>query len=132
MIGKGNIFFEHVHLISKDPQSAADWYVEKLSGRIVKKLELRGAPQICVAFDGATLFVRGERPGEQAAERSGFQWGIDHFAFGVKGDFDGYCDELKKKGVGFTLDPMDFTPQVRIAYIEAPDGVIIELTQRKA
>ncbi len=125
------IFFEHVHLISKDPRAAAEWYADKLSGRITKQLDLLGAPQICVAFDGAMLFIRGQRPGEKAAEKTSFQWGIDHFAFGVKGDFDGYCEQLKQKGVEFALDPLDFTPQVRIAYIKAPDGVLIELTQRK-
>lgn len=130
-MSESRIFFEHVHLISKDPQATAKWYAEKLSGRVVKSVELCGAPQVWVDFDGVSLFIRGERPGEQAAEKPGFQWGIDHFAFGVKGDFDGYCDELKKKGVKFSLDPMDFTPLVRIAYIEAPDGVIVELTQRK-
>ena len=127
----GTIFFEHVHIISKDPKSAADWYVEKMSGKIVKSVDLRGAPQVFVAFEGAMLFIRGQRPGEQAEEKPGFQWGIDHFAFGVKGDFDQYCHELKAKGVKFTLDPVDFTPMVRIAYIEAPDGIVIELTQRK-
>ena len=130
-MSENSIFFEHVHLISKDPQATAKWYAEKLNGKIVKNVELRGAPQIWVAFKGAYLFIRGERPDEQAEERQGFRWGIDHFAFGVKGDFDGYCDELKKNGVKFKLDPTDFTPLVRIAYIEAPDGIVIELTQRK-
>lgn len=131
-MGESSIFFEHVHLISKDPRSAAKWYAEKLSGEIVKDVELRGAPQIWVKFDGAYLFIRGERPDESAAKRTGFRWGVDHFAFGVNGNFDVYCNELKQKGVTFSLDPMDFTPQVRIAYIEAPDGVTIELTQRKS
>ena len=41
-----NITFDHVHLISKDPQAAARWYVDKLGGEIVRSGEVRGAPQV--------------------------------------------------------------------------------------
>ncbi|MEE9556225.1 MAG: VOC family protein [Candidatus Adiutricales bacterium] len=126
-----NIVFDHVHLISEDPRSAAEWYADKLGGRIIGSAEIRGAPQVIVAFEGATIIVRGQRTGEEAAGKPGLQWGTDHFGFSVKGDFDGFCDDLKKKGVTFTLDPVDFTPTVRIAFIEAPDNVSIELLQRK-
>jgi hypothetical protein len=38
---------------------------------------------------------------------------------------------LKEKGVAFSLDPVDFNPTTRIAFISAPDGVSIELLNRK-
>ena len=126
-----SISFDHVHLVSRDPKTAAAWYAEKLGGTIAGTHEVRGAPQVAVAFEGATLLVRGQRPGEQAGEKGGLEWGTDHFGFHVRGDFDGFCDALKKKGVTFTMDPVDFSPTVRIAFIRAPDGVSIELLQRK-
>ena len=126
-----SIVFDHVHLISEDPQLAASWYADKLGGEIVSSREVRGAPQILVAFKGATIIVRGQRPGEQADRKQNLHWGTDHFGFQVNGDFDGFCEDLRKKGVTFTVDPMDFRPSVRIAFIEAPDGVSIELLQRK-
>jgi len=126
-----NIAFDHVHLVSLDPQSAASWYAEMLGGEIKAKQEIQGAPQFVVAFEGATLLIRGQRTGESPKDKGGLQWGTDHFGFQVRSDFDGYCDALKQKGVRFTLEPVDFTPKVRIAFIEAPDGVVIELLQRK-
>ncbi len=57
------IVFDHVHLISEDPQSTASWYADKLGGEIVSSNEVRGAPQVLVAFEGATIIVRGQRPG---------------------------------------------------------------------
>jgi len=123
--------FDHVHLVSKDPKSTADWYAEKLEGKVVNRSEVRGAPSIVVAFKGATIIIRGQRTGEQVKEKNGIEWGTDHFGFRVDGDFDGFCGELKKNGVKFTVDPVDFSPTVRIAFIEAPDGVSIELLQRK-
>jgi catechol 2,3-dioxygenase-like lactoylglutathione lyase family enzyme len=126
-----NMVFDHVHLVSKDPKSTADWYAEKLEGKVVNRSEVRGAPSIVVAFKGATIIIRGQRTGEQVKEKNGIEWGTDHFGFRVDGDFDGFCGELKKNGVKFTVDPVDFSPTVRIAFIEAPDGVSIELLQRK-
>ena len=125
------ISFDHIHLISKDPIAAADWYVEKLDGRIAANTEVRGAPQVLVQFDGATVIIRGQRTGETASDGNGLQWGIDHYGFQVESDFDDYCDQLKAKGVVFDLDPVDFGPNLRIAFIQAPDGVSIELLHRK-
>jgi catechol 2,3-dioxygenase-like lactoylglutathione lyase family enzyme len=130
-MSNATVVFDHVHLISRDPKATASWYEEKLGGKIIGSSEVRGAPQIIVAFSGATVIVRGQRTGEKVAEKSGLAWGADHFGFSVTGDFDGFCGDLKKNGVPFTLDPVDFGPTVRIAFIEAPDGVSIELLQRK-
>jgi catechol 2,3-dioxygenase-like lactoylglutathione lyase family enzyme len=130
-MSSGNIVFDHVHLISRDPKSSAVWYVEKLGGKVVNISEFRGAPQVVVAVNGAAIIIRGQRTGEQVNEKTGISWGTDHFGFQVVGDFDGFCRDLKKNGVTFTIDPIDFSPTVRIAFIAAPDGVSIELLQRK-
>lgn len=126
-----SIVFDHVHLISQDPQATASWYVDKLGGTIARSAEVRGAPQIYVSFNGATIIVRGQRPGEQAGKKNGLEWGADHFAFQIRENFDGLCDELRHKGVTFTLEPTSFNPTTRIAFIEAPDGVSIELVHRQ-
>jgi hypothetical protein len=33
------VVFDHVHIISEDPQSAASWYVDKLGGEIIAFIE---------------------------------------------------------------------------------------------
>ena len=126
-----SLTFDHVHLVAKDPQATADWYVDKLGGRIARSLEVKGAPQLYVSFGGFIVIVRGQRPAELAQAKPGLQWGVDHFGVRVKGDFDGFCEGLRKKGVRFGLDPTDFNPTTRIAFIDAPDGVSVELLNRK-
>jgi catechol 2,3-dioxygenase-like lactoylglutathione lyase family enzyme len=126
------IFFDHIHLVSSDPLAAARWYVEKLGGTITSTTEVRGAPQAVLDFEGAIIIIRGQRTGEEPVPRKGLQWGIDHFGFNVRGDLDACCNELKRKGVVFTVNPMDFGPNLRIAFLQAPDGVIIELLKRSA
>lgn len=126
-----SLAFDHVHLVSKDPHATAGWYVDKLGGKIIRSAEIRGAPQIYVSLGGAMVIVRGQRPAELAAEKPGLQWGVDHFGVRVNGDFDGFCAGLRNAGVAFSVEPTDFNPFTRIAFIRAPDGVNIELLYRK-
>ena len=126
-----SLSFDHVHLVAKDPKATAGWYVEKLGGEIVRSIEVKGAPQVYVSIAGALVIVRGQRPAESANQKPGLQWGVDHFGLRVKGDFDGFCSALRGKGVTFSLEPVDFNPTTRIAFINAPDGVSIELLNRK-
>lgn len=127
-----NITFDHVHLISKDPLAAANWYVDKLGGDIVRNLMVRGAPQVYVEIGGGTmLIVRGERPGEKTDNKSGLEWGVDHFGVRIKGDFGAFCAGLKAKGVAFSVEPTDFNPTTQLAFINAPDGVSVELLNRR-
>jgi lactoylglutathione lyase len=130
-MSKFGLVFDHVHLISEDPQKAASWYADNLGGKIVLSQEVLGAPQFHVAFDDITIIIRGQRPGENPERGNSLLWGIDHFGFQVPGDFDRFCADLKGKGIRFTLDPVNFSPSLRIAFLEGPDGVILELLQRK-
>ena len=122
-----NILFDHVHLICKDPHAVARWFVEKLGGEMGNNYEINGAPQIHVAFEGGTIIIRGQRTGESAGDKPGLQWGTDHFAFRVKENFDEYCAGLKKNGVKFTMEPTQFNPSTKIAFIESPEGIAIEI-----
>lgn len=124
--------FDHVHVIAKDPHTAAGWYADKLGGKIVKDTVTHNAPQIYVSFGGGMIIVRGQRPGELAKDKPSLEWGTDHFGFQVKGDFDGFCAGLKAKGVAFSMEPTDINPSTRIAFVDAPDGVSVELLSRKA
>ncbi len=38
-----SLSFEHIHLISVDPNSTAQWYVEKLGAQIISQYEVRRA-----------------------------------------------------------------------------------------
>jgi catechol 2,3-dioxygenase-like lactoylglutathione lyase family enzyme len=40
--------FDHVHIISNDPEASANWYVEMFGATITANTTARGAPQIFV------------------------------------------------------------------------------------
>ena len=130
--------FDHVHLISREPKAAAQWYVEMFGATIARESETRGAQQIFVAIGGMTVIIRGQRPGEtpsdpkpveQYADYSSHnEWGTDHFGFMYRGDLAAFCNELSGKGVTFPVELKNFNRNT-LCYVAAPDGVSIELMQ---
>ena len=134
------IAFDHIHLISRDPRAAAQWYREMFSGEIAaEQPNLRGAPQIDVVVGGMTIVIRGQRPGEEPGTTRPMQdfdgyashneWGTDHFGFTYRGDLRAFCAQLKQKGVRMAVEPWEFKPGMVLCYVAAPDGVSIELIQ---
>jgi catechol 2,3-dioxygenase-like lactoylglutathione lyase family enzyme len=54
--------------------------------------------------------------------------GLDHFGIRVK-DLTSAVEELKEQGVQILAEPVKGSSGISYAFIAAPDGVIIELTQ---
>ena len=131
--------FDHVHIISQDPEAAANWYVEMFGATITANTTARGAPQIFVDLGGMMILIRGQRPGEapvaarpirQFADFSSHDArGIDHFGFMYQGDLRAFCEELRAKGVTFPVELKKGVGGSLLCYVAAPDGVSIELMQ---
>jgi catechol 2,3-dioxygenase-like lactoylglutathione lyase family enzyme len=132
--------WDHIHLISRDPVAAVEWYKEMLGGEVTRVQEdLRGAPQIDVRVGGQTIVIRGVRPGEQPADARPIEHfqgysshngqGIDHFGLTYRGDLRAFCDQLKQKGVKMAIEPWEFKPGLVLCYLAAPDGISIEIIQ---
>jgi catechol 2,3-dioxygenase-like lactoylglutathione lyase family enzyme len=131
--------FDHVHIISRDPQRAAAWYVETFGATIIADTVARGAPQIFVELGGMTILIRGARPGETPADARPIRdyadfsshnaHGIDHFGFLYRGDLKAFCDGLRARGVDFPVELKQGVNGNWLCYVAAPDGVSIELMQ---
>ena len=50
--------FDHVHIISKDPQASANWYVEMFGATIVANTMARGAPRFLSISAGGKACCR--------------------------------------------------------------------------
>jgi catechol 2,3-dioxygenase-like lactoylglutathione lyase family enzyme len=132
--------FDHVHIISENPQASAAWYVEMLGATIAADTVARGAPQIFVELGGTTILIRGCRVGENPADARPIRqyadfsshnaWGTDHFGFMYDGDLTAFCDRLRAKGVTFPVELKKGVGGSLLCYIAAPDGVSIELMQQ--
>lgn len=131
--------FDHIHIISQNPQEAANWYVEMFGADIVNDTEAYGAPQIFMEIGGKTLIIRAQRDGETPTSTNPIrpfgkfsshnEWGTDHFGFIYHGDLRAFCDELSAKGVRFPVALKEGNGGRLLCYVSAPDGVSIELMQ---
>lgn len=114
--------FHHVHLHATDPAAVTQWYADALGGEVTRF----GGALPAVKYDGMWLIVQRSR--EAKAPTIGRA--VDHLGFSFP-DLDKAAEELKAKGVKFTLEPRPFG-SLRIAFIEDPIGVRIELVQPAA
>ncbi|AJE46776.1 VOC family protein [Celeribacter indicus] len=122
--------FDHVHIVSRHPELAARWYRDTLGGEIVESKHMLGAPQIYVKFGTSMIVIRGQRPNEMDLSERRSHGIVDHFAFRVDRDFEGFCARLMAHGVDFTMQPCALDESTSVAFITAPDGISIELMHR--
>ena len=57
-------------------------------------------------------------------------FGTDHFGLSVN-NLDGTIEELRSRGVFIEVEPWEFRPGVRIAFVRGPDDVRIELVETR-
>ena len=122
---------DHIHLICPNIESAKQWYIDVLGGKQTFESEFKGAKLYYIDLNGFNIFLIEKLPeGEPLPATIETRVGMDHFGLTVD-DMEAAEAELKAKGVNFVVEPMQVRPGVRIAYIEAPDKVRIELCERK-
>ncbi len=121
--------YEHAHIVHRDHDAAVRFYQEVLGARILDARERKGAPQTKLAIGGGMLIVRGVRPGEDPAPAgSSPRLGVDHLGFYVD-DLAAARARLLKRGVAIVEE--DDMPHLKYLYFAAPDGVVLELMEKK-
>jgi catechol 2,3-dioxygenase-like lactoylglutathione lyase family enzyme len=121
--------FDHIHLFTRDPDAMAD-YFEKMLGAEVIRSSPGGQPRIDLKLGGANIFILDVSGNPNAVEGAAHPYrGLDHFGLSVK-DIDKVCDELRARGANLTRGPETIRPGTRIAFIEGPEGVSVELLER--
>jgi predicted enzyme related to lactoylglutathione lyase len=114
--------FHHIHLKAPDPEAHFAWYQEQFGG---ERTQFKG---MLDALRYGDLWLLVQKSDEVMAGTRGRA--IDHLSWSFA-DLDAAAEELKARGVKFTLEPRPFR-DLKIAFIEGPDGVSIELVQPAA
>ncbi|WP_424136824.1 VOC family protein [Roseomonas chloroacetimidivorans] len=120
--------FDHVHLRSPDPDATGAWFVEMLEAKQVRRLEGPNSLRVILDFGGLNLFIERVPPNTPSPPPAPFM-GIEHLALAVKG-IDAIVEELRGKGVRIVMEPNNPNPTTRIAFIEGPENVRVELLER--
>ncbi len=121
--------FHHVHIFCSDLGASEEWFVQKLGAEIIQRRNPKPSPAVDLSLGGATLFLREQWPDETLGAGGSPRFGTDHIGLLVN-DLDATAEELKNRGVFFEVDPYVIRPGLKIAFIQGPDQLRIELLQR--
>ena len=123
----------HVHIRSSDPHASAAWYETHFAAKVVSAREVMpGTNTVSMEVGGPVRLNISSRPdgssgGRAVAELN--RLGLEHFGFDVE-DLEAELRELTEAGVRVVLPLTEVVGATRLAYIEGPDDVLIELVQR--
>ena len=121
--------FDHLHLRSPDPEAAAAFYVSAFDAQIKARMTPGGKLRVVLDLHGVPVFIEQVPPGTHAPPAPPFL-GIEHIGLTVQ-DMDAAVATLAAKGVVLLDGPREARPGVRIAFFAAPDGVQVELIERR-
>ena len=122
--------YDHIHLRSPDPEATAQYYERMFGAEVIRTMQ-QGQPRIDLKLGGANIFIAPVAAGSDVGPppKTPYQ-GLDHFGLSVSG-IDDIAAELKAKGAEFTMEPTTVRPGTRVCFIRGPQGVSIELLERK-
>lgn len=122
--------YDHMHLRSRDPMATAQYYHDVFDAKIVESVQSDGKPRIDLDLNGLTIFIaQVPQNADVLVAPSEPYIGLDHFGLRVD-SLDDAAAELKQRGAHFTMEPTTIRPGVRIAFVQGPDDVRIELLER--
>ena len=122
----------HVHVRAQDPHASAEWYEKYFNARKLWAREIMpGTVTVSMEMGGPVRLNISSKPAGSSDERSVAELnrlGLEHFGFDVE-DLESELSRLEADGIRVVL-PLTETPTgSRLAYIEGPDDVLIELVQ---
>jgi len=125
-------WFDHLHLVVPDPEKSADFYVKAFGA---EKVGITKTPdgRIRAEFNivGGRMLINTPVPGDvRQADTPRKRYGTEHFGMKVD-NLEGAIKSCKAAGAAVVQDVTQARPGVRIAFIMAPDNVLIELVEMK-
>lgn len=127
---------DHIHIYAADPEESARFYTHHFEATPMhRNTNTNGHTRIFLSLGGQVLvlgsFPSGLAPAPppeagHGAYRHGF--GVAHFGLCVA-DVDAAIAELSASGVRILSQPVREPSGLTFAYVAAPDGVVVELTQ---
>lgn len=125
----------HVHIRSADPHATAAWYEKHFEAKIVSEREVMpGTITIGMQVGGPVRLNVSSKPVGSSDQRPVAELnrlGLEHFGFNVY-DLAAELSRLEKSGIRIVLPLTEVAGGTRLAYIEGPDDVLIELVQPAA
>jgi len=125
----------HIHIRAVDPRKTAAWYVEYFDAAIRSDREVMpGTITVSLEVGGPVRLNISSQPEGSSNERGSAELnrlGLEHFGFDVS-DLEEELDRLGTAGIRVVLPLTEVVGGAKLAYVEGPDDVLIELVQPPA
>lgn len=121
--------YDHTHFKCSDYKKTAAFFKENFGAMEVSHHDSGDMPILTLDIGGLWYNFSPLRTGETLNQGPGVRHGVYHIALKTK-DLEGEAAKLKARGVKFTVDVKRSSPSIKMAFIEGPDGISIELLQR--
>ncbi len=121
----------HIHLKAPDSEKTANWYVKAFDFKLVSDTVRKFGDRFirCESAGGMVVNISGARTAEQMGGGDATpHWGLEHFGVDVD-DMDAEIARLEGLGAELMEGPIQSAPNMRIAFIKAPDDVRVELIE---
>ena len=122
--------YDHIHLRTTNPQATIEYYQKMFDATPVEYVQSNGQPRVDLDLNGLTIFIAAV-PADATLPTAPSEpyIGLDHLGLRVD-NVDAATAELKRRGAQVIVEPRTIRPGVRIAFIQGPDNVRIELLAR--
>ena len=118
----------HIHIKAEDPKQTAQWYVDNLGAVVAGEADINGSLTVRTDLGGVRVNITQASPDILPAGTSDPHMGLEHFGIETD-DLDGAVSTFASKGVKVLEEIRSLPNGMRIAFIEAPDNVRLELMQ---
>ena len=117
--------FHHVHIKSPNPRKTAQWWADVFDAKLLPE----HGPFCPVELDGVLINISGVSTEEAETMAQGTaegNFGLEHVGL-TTDDLDADLARLRKHGL--EIFARRDTPTMRIAFVETPDNVRVEILQ---
>jgi lactoylglutathione lyase len=128
--------FDHIHLRSSDPETTARYFETMFNAEVTRGVYppgtlYPGQPRISLRLGGQKILIAPQHPDDPMTPAPRFPYyGVEHIGLTVD-DVDAAVAELRAKGAEIAIGPLTRDPGTRLAFIRAPDAVMVELVQQR-
>jgi len=121
----------HIHLVCRNLQGLIDFFADNFEARLIGMKKFGGVDGASLDLSGTMINLRIPHENESLADpRSCKTYGYHHVGITVD-DVDAEYKRLSDKGYKFPLPPQNVDETLRVAFLEGPENITIELMQVK-
>jgi len=128
--------YDHVHLRSRDPETMARFFETMFGAEVTRGVYppgtlYPGQMRVSMKLGGQKVLIAPTHPHDEMTPAPAFPYyGLEHIGLTVD-DVDAACQELRAKGAEVAIGPLTRDPGTRLAFIRGPEGIMVELVQKR-